>query len=223
MCARYTLSVPPQLVATLFGVVEVPALRPRYNIAPGQPAPVVRLQGGARTLVMLRWGLVPSWAEDPKIGYKLINARSEEADAKPSFRAAFRRRRCLIPADGFYEWKDLGGRKQPYYLRLRSREPFALAGLWERWQGQSGEEIESFTVLTTEPNPLVAEIHNRMPVILQPEHYTTWLNEEEQDARALKPLLGPLDASLMEAYPVDPRVNRPQNDDPHCIEPMDAQ
>jgi putative SOS response-associated peptidase YedK len=167
----------------------------------------------------LQWGLIPSWANDPKIGNRLINARAESASDKPAFRAAFRRRRCLIPTDGFYEWLKKGSQKQPYLIRMRDGQPFAFAGLWEFWHGQNEREIESFTILTTEPNELAAQIHNRMPAILNPDDYQAWLDPDEQDVEKLKGLLKPAPAQAMVAYPVSKRVNSPAIDDPACIAP----
>jgi putative SOS response-associated peptidase YedK len=175
---------------------------------------------GDREFVLLRWGLVPFWAKDPKIGSRMINARSETVATKPAFRAAFRRRRCLVLADGFYEWQKVQGGKQPHYVRLKDGSPFAFAGLWERWQGESQGMVESCTLLTTEPNDLIRPLHNRMPVILQPQAYSLWLDTETDDAQALQALLRPFPSEGMLAYPVSRWVNSPANDDQRCIEPV---
>ncbi len=219
MCGRYTLSTPGELVAELCGLEVAPRLEPRYNIAPTQEAAVVRRLGGRRRLDLLRWGLVPYWARDPGIGNRLINARSESAADKPSFRDSFKRRRCLVPADGFFEWRKSSAGKQPYLVRLRDGAPFAFAGLWDRWVPHDGEPVESFTILTTAPNPLVAELHDRMPVILPPAGFESWLAGETPQRR-LAQLLTAYPAGEMESYPVSDVVNRPANDTPRCVEPL---
>ena len=193
-------------------------LQPRYNVAPSQNVPVVRLsEAGFWRIDLLRWGLVPLWAKDLSIGYKLINARAETVAEKPSFRSAFKSRRCLLPADGFYEWKKLAKGKQPYRLTLKGGNPFAFAGLWEYWDGaDKGHSelgtIESCTIITTEPNFLAKELHNRMPVILDPADYRTWLQQSGAE------MLKPYPAERMDAYPVSTVVNSPRNDTPACIE-----
>lgn len=170
MCGRFTLRVPAAELVEIFRLLRRPDVQPRYNIAPTQPVAVVRRIDRGRELSMLRWGLVPSWAKDPKIGARMINARAETVATKPAFRTALRRRRCLVPADGFYEWaKSAGGTKQPHYITRRDGRPFAFAGLWESWDGPDGSSIESCTIVTTEANDLVGRIHDRMPVILS-EH-----------------------------------------------------
>jgi putative SOS response-associated peptidase YedK len=222
MCGRFTLTDPDQKMAVQFNLPEVPDLAPRYNIAPTQPVAAVRVASDSvvRELALLQWGLVPFWAKDPAVGERLINARVETVADKPAFRAAFRRRRCLVVADGFYEWQKVDGRKQPYYIRLRSHQPFAFAGLWEHWEGPDGSVIESCTLLTTEPNDLMSPIHNRMPVILQPKDYELWLDPHTQDPERLQPALLPYPSTAMIAYPVSRWVNSPDNDDPRCIEPL---
>lgn len=224
MCGRYTLVNLKSFVddlpwASLFPGAE--ALPARYNIAPTQNVPILANRGDGR-LELARWGLVPSWAKDPAIGNRMINARAETVAEKPSFRSALRKRRCLVPADGFFEWKTLPDekRKQPYYIRLKSAKPFAFAGLWEAWRpaDATDEWIVSFTLLTTTPNPLMADIHNRMPVILPRERYETWLTPV--DTLGLEALLLPYPADEMEAYPVTPAVGNPRHDSPDNILPV---
>jgi putative SOS response-associated peptidase YedK len=224
MCGRFTLSDPDADLAVQFNLPEIPDLKPRYNIAPTQPVAAVRVaaDGANREMVMLHWGLVPFWAKDPAIGSRMINARSETVAEKPAFRAAFRRRRCLVVADGFYEWQKQNGGKQPYYIRMRAAQPFAFAGLWEHWEGDT-DSIESCTLLTTEPNELVRPLHNRMPVIVRPDDYALWLDPDVQALERLQSLLGPYSSDEMDAYPVSRWVNRPHNDDPQCIEPLPQQ
>jgi putative SOS response-associated peptidase YedK len=220
MCGRFTLNAPPQDVARLFGLSSIPLLTPRYNIAPTQSVAAVReaVNGAGRELVELRWGLVPFWAESPRGAARMINARSETAATRPAFRGAFRARRCLLPASGFYEWQRRGARKQPYYICRRDRAPFAMAGLWERWDKQ-GEPLESCTVLTTEANAVVQPLHDRMPVIVGSEGFEDWL-DPEHDVEALGRLLRPFPAEELTAYPVSLLVNSPKNDDAKLIEPM---
>jgi len=219
VCGRYTFVAEPEDLTELFGLLDVPELPPRYNIAPTQPVPVVRQDArGQRHMDWMRWGLIPSWSKDPSAGARMINARAETVIEKPAYRTAFRRRRCLLPARGFYEWKRVGSRKQPYFIHLRGGELFAFAGLFEHWQSPEGDEIDSCTILTIDSNELVRTIHHRMPVILPPEDYDLWLDPEVQDPERLKPLLRALSADAMEAYPVSTHVNSPAHDDPMCIE-----
>lgn len=222
MCGRYTLSSPTDLLADLLELDSVPDLAPRYNIAPTQEAAVVRVTGetGARTLDLLRWGLIPFWSKDPGIGNRMINARAETVGEKPAYRTSFKRKRCLVPADGFYEWQATGGPKQPFYFRFEGGGPFAMAGLWDRWEKGEGDPIETFTILTTEPNEVVAPVHRRMPVILDRETMAIWLDPAIEDAERLTPLLGPFPAAGMEGFPVSTFVNSPGNDTPRCIEPL---
>ena len=219
MCGRYTLATPVEKLAEQFGIdgssVEI---APNYNVAPTQGVAAVLEDDGQRRLEVLRWGLIPSWADDPQIGSRMINARSETAPGKPSFRRAFRERRCLIPADGFYEWQRTNGAKQPYYIHMAGGEPFAFAGLWESWSKGGEGEVRTCTILTTEANALVSEVHDRMPVILSPDAYDVWLDPaSERDE--LTGLLAPYPEDEMETYPVSRFVNSPQNNDPRCIEP----
>lgn len=222
MCGRFSLTVPAEELAELFDLGETPPLAPRYNIAPTQPVLIVRPResGQGREAALVHWGLIPPWAKDRSVGNRMINARAETAPEKPSFRAAFRRRRCLIPTDGFYEWKRVGTRKQPMRIRMAKGGLFAFAGLWERWQGPEGEEIESCAILTTTANKLLGEIHDRMPVIVAPEDYERWLTTDETGAAALVELFRAFPAESMCTFPVSTRVNSPQNDDPGCIEPL---
>ena len=235
MCGRYSQRMSWSDLHELMDLVGPPLnLRPRYNVAPSQDVAVVRAVPDGRTLAMLRWGLIPAWAKDQTIGHKLINARSETAAQKPSFRSAFRHRRCLIPADGFYEWQRSpprtairGGRtRQPWLFGLRGGAPFAFAGLWERWtvpegaaltgslaERSPGDAVETCTILTAAANDTVAPVHGRMPVILPPDAWDAWLAGEEVP-------LGPYPADAMTAWPVSTHVNRPANDDPRCVEPI---
>jgi putative SOS response-associated peptidase YedK len=195
----------------------------RFNIAPTQPIAAVRWlpDEGQRQLSLLRWGLVPSWAKDPAMGNRMINARAETVAEKPSFRAAFKRRRCLIPADGYYEWQKVGKRKQPYYFRMKDDRPFAFAGLWEQWSGGKGdapEPMETCTIITTEANELGRPIHDRMPVIVHPDEYAFWLDPRVEDRSRLETLLRPYDPGEMMAEPVTTHVNNVRNDDPKCLE-----
>ncbi len=219
MCGRFTLRTPAHRLAEAFGAHELPNLPPRYNIAPTQDAAVVRRprEGEGRELAMLRWGLVPPWSEGPDSGYSMINARAETVATKSAFRSAFRHRRCLVPADGFFEWQKVDGRKQPYLVELSDGEPFAFAGLWEHWEGLGGDVIDSFTIIVTEANELLRPIHDRMPVILDPPDYDLWLEGGPAVARAAHDLLQPYPAERMVAHPVSRRVNNPRHDDPECI------
>jgi putative SOS response-associated peptidase YedK len=224
MCGRFTLFTPASRLAEVFLPGEALTVTPRYNIAPSQPILAVRASAapGRREFAMPRWGLIPPWARDAAVGNRLINARAETVSEKPAFRRAFRERRCLVPADGFYEWKREGAVKRPYYVRMRGGAPFAFAGLWERWEGAGGEAVETCAILTTEPNGLLAPIHDRMPLILSPEEYDPWLDPSVRSPERLAPLLRPLPDGEMEAYPVGREVNNPANDDPACIRPADA-
>jgi putative SOS response-associated peptidase YedK len=223
MCGRFTLRAAPEQVAEHFDLPEAPALAPRYNIAPTQPVAAVRENpdSGKRELTFFNWGLIPSWADDPSIGSRMINARGETAADKPSFRAAFKYRRCIVPADGFYEWQKRNGGKQPHLIGLADGGIFGFAGLWEHWE-RDGSVIESCTLLTTEPNDLLSSIHNRMPVILQPEDYAEWLAPDIQQADSLRHLLRPFPAEQMIAVPVSMAVNNPRNENPACVVPLTA-
>jgi len=227
MCGRYSLTTPAEAMRRLFGFAgPLPNLPARYNVAPTQLVPIVRLdRSAARELVNVRWGLIPFWAKDAAIGNRLINARSDGLAEKPSFRAAFRARRCLVPADGFYEWQATAHGKQPYRIGLKGGTPeafplFAFAGLWERWEkAPDGAPVESSTIVTTDANELLRPIHPRMPVILAAEDYAPWLDPKTPPEEALS-LLKPYLAAAMVAYPVSSRVNSVRFDDAACITPL---
>jgi len=226
MCGRFHLATPPEDVARIFGLDHVPHVTPRYNIAPTQVAGVIRAGSGAREWAPMQWGLVPSWARDASGASKMINARSETAADKPAFRAAFRRRRCLVPATGFYEWRKLDdGSKQPLSITMADREPFAMAGLWEAWASPDGA-LETFTILTCPANEALERVHDRMPVILPREQWGTWLDprrgDADEDRDALRQLLLPYPADEIESTPVSRRVNSPANDDPSLVDPVET-
>jgi putative SOS response-associated peptidase YedK len=216
MCGRFTLKTPASRVAELFDTLPTVDIEPRYNIAPTQEIVACRRQepGPGRELVRLRWGLVPSWGKDLSQGVRAINARSETAREKPTFRSSFSRRRCLVPADGFFEWKLIGKRKQPFYVRFDDARLFAMAGLWDRWSGE-GRVVDSVTILTTEPSPLLASLHDRMPVILPPKHFDAWLT-----GKAHEEILIPFDEPSFRPIPVSSIVNNVRHDGPECIEPI---
>ena len=225
MCGRFALMTSTEQLAEDFGVpqaalAEMPLSVPRYNIAPSQPVAAIRLaENGARELTFFQWGLIPSWAKDVKFGSKLINARSETVAEKPSFRAAFKRRRCIIPADGFYEWQKTESGKQPMFIQAADKRPLPLAGLWEFWRSPTGDAIQSCTILTTGPNEMMAAIHNRMPVILEAEDFESWLDPGPSPTDAMH-LFRAYPAHKMMAYPVSTLVNNPRNDTAACIEPL---
>lgn len=219
MCGRFTLRTPAAEVARQFELFAVPELAPRYNIAPTQDVAVVRTTTAGRALDRLRWGLVPSWADDPSIGARMINARSETAAEKPSFRRALLSRRCLIPADGFCEWQAAGRGKQPYLITLGEGDLFALAGLWERWT-RDGTALETCTILTTTANTRLAALHDRMPVIVPREAYARWLDPDVDDPAALGPLLVPYPPEAFQLRPVSSYVNSAKNEGPRCLEPV---
>jgi putative SOS response-associated peptidase YedK len=221
MCGRYVIISSPAVIRALFGYPEQPNFPPRYNVAPTQPIPIVRLNDGKRQFVLMRWGLIPSWVKDPKGFSLLINARAESVIDKPAFRNAMRRRRCLIPADGFYEWKDLGARKQPYFIRQqKSGGPFAFAGLWETWTGPNGEELDTAAIVTTNANRTLSPIHSRMPVILPPDTFDLWLDSARVDAQTAAACLAPARDDLLEAYEISPAVNRVANNSEALIMPL---
>jgi len=219
VCGRYRLSRQKQFVEEYFDCVsDEPDWNPRFNIAPTQPIPVIRQNPTkpTRELLLVRWGLIPSWAKDPSVAAKMINARSETADTKPAFRDALKSRRCLIPADGFYEWMRTGSAKQPYCFEVNDGQLFAFAGIWDRWRDPSGNAVETCSILTTTPNAVTAAVHDRMPVILDPDAYDLWLDPGMKDVAAASDLLKPYDARLMRCYPVSSRINHVANDDEEC-------
>lgn len=223
MCGRFGLTRPERLDLQRFGISALPELAPRYNIAPGTEILVVREREGARRAELLRWGLIPSWAKDPSIGDRMANARADTAHEKPAFRAAMRVRRCLIPADVFYEWQAIPGqtRKQPHAARLRDGEPFAMAGLWEFWRPKddaSSPGIASCTILTTDANSQMRSVHDRMPVIIPPGRYDAWLDARTPDP-AIRDLLQALPSDEMEVWPISLRVNNPRADDASVLTP----
>jgi len=218
MCGRYAVTSAPEALRTLFGYPERPNFPPRYNIAPTQPVAIVRLVENRRQFALVRWGLLPSWVKDPKNFSLLINARGESLNDKAAFSAAMKYRRCLVPADGFYEWKAVGPGKQPYYVRAKSGEPFAFAGLWETWTGPNGEEMETAAIVTTRANRTLAGIHERMPVIVPPDAFNLWLDCKNVDVETAASLVGPASEDLLEAYEVSAAVNRTANDDAKLVE-----
>lgn len=220
MCGRYTITVLLEEIFGRFGIEPLPyEYLPRYNVAPGQAVHAIIEHQGRRRIGTLRWGLIPSWAKDEKIGFKTINAKAETLQEKPSFRGAFQRKRCLIPADSFYEWKKTeNGDKQPMRIMRKDRKLFAMAGLYDTWISPEGNKISTCTIITTPPNELVLPIHNRMPAILDPQNEALWLDRNVSDPRILSELLVPYPAEQMTVYPVNPRVGQVANDDPDCIE-----
>ena len=220
MCGRFTQTATPETVAKQFRVEgPMPLFNPNYNIAPTQRVVTVRLNSetGKRECVLLRWGLIPSWAKDTKIGNQCINAKAETVAEKPSFRGAFRKRRCLVIADGFYEWQRAGERKQPMWISRKDRLPFAFAGLWEHWKPAEGESLETCAIITTEPNDLMAPIHNRMPVLLDPASFDQWL-DLAAPVEPLRALLRPCPGEELQTYPVSPLVNNPRNNAPQLLD-----
>ncbi|ALF11136.1 SOS response-associated peptidase [Parageobacillus thermoglucosidasius] len=222
MCGRFSLAVGIEQLRSLFKFVFEEDIAPRFNIAPNQAVLTVFEAEGKRIGKMMKWGLVPSWADDPKIGWKMINARAETVDEKPSFRRALKRRRCLILADGFYEWKTVEGKKIPYRITLRDGQPFAFAGLWETWE-KRGETLYTCTIITTTANELVKGIHDRMPVILPQDWHDAWLDPHLEDTDYVKSLLQPYPAEEMKMYEVSTIVNSPKNDVIECMEPVNGE
>ncbi len=221
MCGRLSQTTAADKAARALEIVgELPALPQRYNVAPSLPLAAIRqTEAGRNEWVILRWGLIPHWAKDAKIGYKMINAKAETLAEKPAFRQAVRHRRCVIPADGFYEWKKLNREKQPYYIFRDHAEPMFFAGLWEHWQSD-GEAIESCTIVTTDANDLISPLYNRMPAILTAAQADRWLDTTNTDPGSLQDLLQPYDGADLRCHPVSPLVNNPRNDDARCIEPV---
>ena len=219
MCGRYRLSRRKQLIAEYFDTVDEIDWEPRYNIAPTQNVGIIRQdrERRVRKFSLVRWGLIPYWSKDPSIGHKMINARSETVADKPAFREAFKHRRCLILADGFYEWSRTGKAKQPFHFGMQDDSLFAFAGIWDRWKDGSGNPVETCSILTTTPNSLLAVVHNRMPAILEPENYELWLDPGFKDGDALTEMLKPFNPALMKCYAVSTLVNAPANDNPECM------
>ena len=212
MCGRFSLTSETNRIVEAFDIDEVKgAFRNSYNIAPGQDIGAI-IEDNSRRLGPLRWGLIPSWADDPRIGSRMINARAEGLEQKASFKTPLRQKRCLIPADGFYEWKKEGNRKTPFYVFLKDKSPFVFAGLWDIWKSPQGEKTATCTIITTSPNSLVKELHNRMPVILPKEHIDLWLDSSMREEEKLLSLLKPYPAEEMECHEVSPLVNSPEED-----------
>jgi putative SOS response-associated peptidase YedK len=221
MCGRFTLTVDPAELQDRFGEYDFPKkFAPRFNIAPTQPVLAIPNDGKNKADFFV-WGLIPSWSKDPAIGARLINARGETVAEKPSFRGALKYKRCLILADGFYEWKVQPGTKikTPYFIHMKDRKPFAFAGLWDEWNSPDGSQIKTCAIITTEPNELMSKLHNRMPVILDPKDYAGWLDASPQTPEKLLPLIRPFPAENMSAYPVSTLVNKPENDRPELVVP----
>lgn len=220
MCGRFVLGSMPEVLRAAFGYGERPNFPPRFNIAPTQPIAVVREDRGTREFVLMRWGLIPSWVKDPRTFSLLINARGETLLDKPAFRNAIRRRRCLVPADGFFEWKAEGKTKRPFFIRRRDRAPFAFAGIWEAWMGPNGEELETACIVTTRANATLAALHDRMPVIVPEAAFARWLDCAGEDPRDALELVVPAPDDLLEAYEVSTAVNRTANDSPDLLAPL---
>jgi putative SOS response-associated peptidase YedK len=221
MCGRYRLSRRKQLIEEYFETENEVDWQPRYNIAPSQPVGIIRQDSfrPERHFSLARWGLIPSWATDASVGLRTINARAETVASKPAFRDAFVSRRCLLPADGFFEWRRSGKEKQPFHFGMQDDSLFDFAGLWDRWKDQGGTMIESCSILTTSPNLLLADLHDRMPVILRRDNYDLWLDPGVKDVKALAEALTPFDASQMRSFPVSTRINAVSNDGPDCVVP----
>lgn len=222
MCGRFALDLPPKKLAEHFDLTGEFDFAPSWNIAPSSRiCSIIAVEAGGRHLHRMHWGLIPSWATDATIGNKLANARGETVAEKPSFRSAFKSHRCIIPASGFYEWKTEAGKKLPWYVSLKSGEPMAFAGLWETWRPEGEEAIESCCIITTDANSLMVKIHDRMPVILNPDQWTNWLSQQEHQAENLLPLVKPPDPESMQAWPVTRELNKVgQRDDAGLIEPL---
>jgi len=224
MCGRFALRASAEHLIKMFRLHRVLKLELRYNIAPTQPVAAVRQVDAERELAYLNWGLIPSWSKDPKMAARMINARAETVATKPSFRSAFKSRRCLIPADGFYEWKQTEKKtKQPYFIGLKNEKPFAFAGLWEHWESSDGSAIDSCTIITTEANDLLRNLHDRMPVILHEQDYDRWLDPKRNNRDELQSLLVPYPDSEMSFFPVGTIVNNARNEMPDCVKPLKEQ
>lgn len=220
MCGRYVITTPPEAIRQLFGYDDQPNFPPRYNVAPTQPVPIVRLVDGKRRFALVRWGLIPAWVKNPKAFSLVINARGESVLDKPAFRNAMRRRRCLIPADGFYEWKRDGARRRPHFVRLKSAAPMAFAGLWETWIGPNGEELDTAAIITTRANRALSPLHDRMPMIVPLEAFDLWLDCANVDAETAIACIAPLPDDLLEVYEIATAVNKIANDMPDLIAPI---
>jgi len=223
MCGRYAITSAPEAIRRLFGYDEQPNFPPRYNVAPTQPVPIVRMIEGRRQFALVRWGLIPAWVKDPRGFSLLINARGESLEEKPAFRAALRYRRCLFPADGFYDWRREGERARPYYVRRKAGGAMAFAGLWENWMGPNGEEMETAAIVTTRANRMLATVHPRMPAIVPPEAFDLWLDSRSVDVTTAAALIAPAPEDMLEMHEVSPAVNSAANDTPGLIEPMTAE
>jgi putative SOS response-associated peptidase YedK len=226
MCGRYNMTSAPEQVRALFRYPEQPNFPPRHNIAPTQPIAIVRIAEGRRQFALVRWGLIPPWVKDPRSFALLINARAESVNEKPAFSNAMKRRRCLIPADGFYEWKSEGGRKRPFVARPKAGGAqgtlIAFAGLWETWTGPNGEEMETAAIITTEANKEMGAVHHRAPVIVPPEQFDFWLDCVNVNEKEAVSLFRPAPDGAMEVYEISPAVNRVENDSPQLLEPYDG-
>jgi putative SOS response-associated peptidase YedK len=219
MCGRFTLKTPANQLLLAFGLSSGPPLVPRYNVAPTQEIPIIRAGEGGRELSMMHWGLIPGWSKQPDAGGRLINARAETVAEKPAFRTSFQRRRCLVPADGYYEWVAAGKKKQPYWIHRADEQPFAFAGLWDQWRPEAGEPLVSCTIVTTDANAATREIHDRMPVILDPADYDLWLDPTLSDSARLLPLLRPYEGDELRVDAVSTFVNSAHNEGPECLDP----
>ena len=222
MCGRYCITSAPEAIRRLFRYRQQPNFPPRYNVAPTQTVPIVRLAEGEREFALVRWGLIPAWVKDPRGFSLLINARGESVNEKPAFRYAMKRRRCLFPADGFYEWKEQGGRRKAYHARPTTGGPIAFAGLWESWIGPNGEEMETAAIVTTQANEVMGAVHHRAPVIVQPEQFDFWLDCSKIDEYGAAELIRPAPEGSMEVYEISPEVNKVTNDTPALLEPYNS-
>jgi putative SOS response-associated peptidase YedK len=223
MCGRYCITTAPEAIRALFRYREQPNFPPRYNVAPTQPVPIVRIVEDRRQFALVRWGLIPPWVEDPRTFTLVINARGETVNDKPAFRNAMKRRRCLFPADGFYEWRQEGRAKRPFYVRAKDGGPIAFAGLWETWMGPNGEEMETAAIVTTVANRTLAPVHERMPVVIAPADFGMWLDCVNVDAEMATALIAPAPEDALEASEVSSAVNRVANDSPDLIVPVPAE
>jgi putative SOS response-associated peptidase YedK len=223
MCGRFVITSPPAALRLMFGYIEQPNFPPRYNVAPTQPIPVVIIENGARHFQLMRWGLVPYWVKDPRNFSLLINARCETVLTKPAFKNAIRRRRCLVPADGYYEWQAVGGKKQPYFIHRADGEPMGLAGLCETWMGPNGEEFDSVAIITAAASADLAVLHDRVPVSIAPCDFERWLDCRNDEIDAAIPLMIPPKLGEFVWHVVSPRVNRVANDDAQLVLPIAAE